>query len=299
MTITTNKVITVCVAIPHFFLESAASAYGSSRKNNRLRRSLALGRCLSSVLALGTSNIDFLLDINSQHIRPLNPVRPFNLDILVLVNIFTNQDFCLDDVLTIYNGRINVHRTSLDSPSQLPLFASRWLLTNLKNFDLYLYLEDDLALLDPMFIFKYLWFQESYSSSYILMPHRFESAVANAPSRLLVDGPNNINVNDSEPIPPNSPNCTFPELFGPTPSFISPSNPHSGYLLSSKQQQDIRGKQWKPQYYISPLETAATGVLLPHFKILKPSYESYNFLTIDHCDPSFLSYLSKWPLQNQ
>ena len=66
------------VAIPHFFREGASEAsggYGSGRRGNRLPRSLALARCLGSVLGLNRAAHDWILNIAERQLEP-TPAQP-------------------------------------------------------------------------------------------------------------------------------------------------------------------------------------------------------------------------------
>ena len=80
--------------------------------------------------------------------------------------------------------------------------------------------------------------------------------------------------------------------------FVEASNPHSGmFCLTEMQLKQIRDAKWPPTTFVSPLETAATGVVLPHFMVLKTSWSCREFLTIEHGNPSFLRLLGELPLR--
>ena len=43
------------------------------------------------------------------------------------------------------------------------------------------------------------------------------------------------------------------------------------------------------------INNLATGTVLPHFPVLKPSWSCREFLTLEHGNPSFLSLMGKLP----
>jgi len=85
---------------------------------------------------------------------------------------------------------------------------------------------------------------------------------------------------------------------GSEPSFVRSANPHSGsFCVSAQQLQQLRAQPWPPATFVGPLETAATGVLLGQFAVLKPSLEWRDFLSLEHGHPTFLTHLNRWPLR--
>ena len=72
--------------------------------------------------------------------------------------------------------------------------------------------------------------------------------------------------------------------------FYRATNPHSVCFFLHKQQAEKvyiywRERNWKSNFKLSgPLEQAATGILLPAVKIMKPEIEDYRFLKVRHND---------------
>ena len=292
----------VRVGIPHYFREESAgssSGYGSGRTGNRLARSIAFARSLGALLACNRSSRDWILNI-SQREMELSPQATCLAsveDISVEVHIFVCGEFFINDVVDLYSPRIHVHRVQLDNPIHPPLAVVRHLLDVASPADLILYSEDDLVIQDPQFFGKLAWFHQITDHQYILMPHRREPAVARAPQNLYVDGPINLRGLQG-PIRSNNELIVFHEKYlgGLEIQFAEASNPHSGmFCITNQQLVRVRDAQWPPALFVSPLETAATGVLLPHFPILKPSWACRKFFEIEHANPSFLRYLGTWP----
>ena len=77
--------------------------------------------------------------------------------------------------------------------------------------------------------------------------------------------------------------------------FCRALNPHSGsFCISSAQLEHLR-----LCYIYRATETAATGVVMHKFPVLKPSWSCRQFLTLEHGNPSFLNFLNQWPVRTE
>lgn len=291
----------VRVGIPHYFREEAAgskSGYGSGRPSNQLARSLAFARSLGSFLALNRSSQDWILNISQREMELSPPTCLEGVqDVFVEVHVFVCGDCYMRDVVDLFSAKIHVHHVELEQPVDLPLTVVRYLLDAADPADLTIYSEDDLVIQDAFYLEKLVWFYKLTNQQYILMPHRREPTVANAPQSLYIDGPINFR-GASTPLHSNSEPVVFCERFnsGAEVQFVEASNPHSGmFCLTDQQLNKIRDAEWPPTTFVSPLETAATGVLLPHYPILKTSWACRKFFEIEHGNPSFLGYLGALP----
>ncbi len=289
------------VAIPHFFREGSSDStggYGSGRRGNRLSRSLALARCLGSVLALNRASQDWMINIAELQLEraPVSKVAGLP-GVAVELHVFVTGDCWIQEVLELFMPRIRVHRLELEDPRQLPLATVRKLLDCHDPAPLSLYLEDDLVINDSRYIDKLAWFHDRTDHRFVLMPHRREPTVANAPEHLYVDGP-------IKPVDQTVPVWAKDEVVqahvrfwdGQEIDFAEVANPHSGcFCISTPQLEKLRSAPWPPDSFVGPLETAATGTVLNHFKVLKPSLPFREFLTIEHGNPSFLETLKTLP----
>lgn len=289
------------VAIPHFFREGASEAsggYGSGRRGNRLPRSLALARCLGSVLGLNRAQHDWILNIAERQLE-LTPAPALAglAAVQVELHLFVSGQHWLQEVVELFAPRLVLHQLELADPMQLPLAAVRQLLDLAPPADLSLYLEDDLVVQDPRYADKLAWFHQRTEHRFVLMPHRLEPTVANAPQRLFVDGPIKP-AGQQEPVWADQELPVAQGRFwdGQELSFVRAANPHSGsFCLSTPQLEQLRQAPWPPQPFVGPLETAATGTVLGHFPVLKPSWACRDFLTLEHGNPSFLRLLGELP----
>lgn len=291
------------VAIPHCFREGGDDRYGSRREGNRLRRSLALARCLGSVLALARSAA--VLELNHEQggvVRcPADPQVSRDpaaavAELMLELHVFVNGSDCLEDVLALYGGRIVVHRLALDDPLELALAARDWLVAATPVADLALYLEDDLVVHDPHYLDKLLWFSTQVQHRCVLMPHRYELSGDPSACRLLVDGALQL---PSIPMATRNPAASPLKaqgtyLNGQELTFVEAANPHAGtFCLSAPQVRwlQAQGPEALPREgFIGPLETAATYTAWRHFPVLKPAASCSDFLTIEHGHPVFLAY---------
>ena len=289
------------VIIPHFFREGASETnlgYGSGRRGNRLARSMALARCLGGVLALNRAPRDWILNIAERQMELSTISSLAGLpELKVELHLFVCGDHWLQEVVDLYASRIQLHRLELEDPRQLPLVAVRQLLDMPVHADLALYLEDDLVIQDMRYADKLAWFHQRTDHRFVLMPHRREPTVANAPQYLYVDGPIK-SVGQKQPVWAADEVVVARGRFwdGQELSFVEASNPHSGsFCVTAPQLQQLCSADWPPQPFVGPLETAATGTLLGRFKVLKPSWACREFLTIEHGNPSFLRLLGELP----
>lgn len=293
------------VVIPHFFREGASESdggYGSGRHGNRLPRSLALARCLGSVLGLNRAPVDWILNIAERQLERTPASSLVGLPgVHVELHLFVCGEDWLQDVVEVFASRLQLHRLTLDDPRELPLAAVRTLLDLPAPADLSLYLEDDLVLQDPRYADKLAWFHQRTDHQFVLMPHRREPTVANAPQQFYVDGPIKPE-GQLQPVWASDEAVVATGRFwdGQEIGFVSASNPHSGsFCVSAPQLERLRGAPWPPAPFVGPLETAATGTVLGQFPVLKPSWPCRDFLTLEHGNPSFLRLLGDLPQRGQ
>ncbi len=268
--------IQVQVCIPHFFNESQRSVenYGSCREGSRLARSLALARCLSSVIALRRSQIDFELNIGDKAIDVLpeqSSLVPREKNVAdVEITVCTTGDNCLQDVLGLYQRQIRVLNFDLENPRHLGLATRDYLIHHLPNADIFLYLEDDLVIHDRLYLEKLIWFYSQTKHQMCLMPHRYEMCSAQGRGRLYVDGPPSAKAIRKFIKPRVA--AAEGRFQGRVISFDVASNPHSGsFCISLPQVKQLRKKSLPRSGFAGPLETAATYTVMKYYQIMKSS----------------------------
>ena len=161
----------VSLFIPHYFNDgTASSAYGSTRQNNTLKRSLAFSRCLESLLSLERASLDYILNIKSKLLER-SPTSAISPQLTISISVITNKADYLHEILSIYQSRISVIQcVDCDDPKYLPLIAMQKMLKTAESADIYGYLEDDLIISDPLFFDKLHSCSMSAGDSYVFMP---------------------------------------------------------------------------------------------------------------------------------
>jgi hypothetical protein len=295
--------IQVQVCIPHFFNESQRSVenYGSCREGSRLARSLALARCLSSVIALRRSQIDFELNIGDRAIDSLPQQDSIELGQKIPANVevtvCTTGGSYLRDVLSLYETKISMLNLDLENPRHLGLATRDHLIHHLPSADLFIYLEDDLVIHDGLYLEKLFWFYSQTKHQMCLMPHRYEMSSAQARCRLYVDGPPSAKAIQKFIKPRHA--AAEGRFQGQVISFDVASNPHSGsFCMSLPQVKQLRKKSLPTSGFAGPLETAATYTVMKYYPILKSSKKHIDFFEIEHAHPSFLGHFNSFPVRN-
>ncbi len=295
----------VSVAVPHYYKEGTAeTGYGSTRVGTWLARQLALARCLSGVLALNRQPQDLIFNhaqVELEVSPPLDDCTTQLEGVQIDLHLFVNGENYLREVVEQFTDRLTLHSITSEDPRYLPLSAATWLVQQRDQAaDLSLYLEDDLVIQDPRYIDKQFWFTERTEHQFVLMPHRLEFCVYEAPMRLYVDGPIK-RIEQKESVWSDQEKEVARENFwdGRSVGFTFASNPHSGsFCLSTAQRQRLVERKAQPTEFIGPLETAATGTVLNHFPIWKPVWRERDFLCLEHGHPSFLSHLGAMKLHS-
>lgn len=293
----------VRVVVPHFYREGKQPiGHGSSRTGTRLARQLALGRCLCALLALGRQAQDLILNPAEEMFEITPPIRDNSTrltGVQVELHVFVSGSHYLEELISQLSDRLTVHHLDLGNSLELPLAASQWLCCHSEPADLHLYFEDDLVIQDPRYVDKLVWFTERTQHRYVLMPHRLEPCVAQAPMRLYVDGPGKP-VGQEKPVWSDQEQEQARGTYwdGRSVGFAEASNPHSGsFCLSESQRQLLLTSGAEPVDFVGPLETAATGTVLAKFPVWKTVWAERDFLWVEHGHPSFLEHLHRLPVR--
>ena len=285
----------VRVAIPHFYRPDTndRSGYGSSRPDAAIYRSVALARCLGSVLSLARQQNEQMLVIEDASIAqtPSSQYLSRQLSGVVIdCHVFVTHADYLQSELKVFENQITVHRLQLDNPRRLPHAARDFLLSDdsIGDADLSLYVEDDLVIQDRLYIDKLIWFYERTHHQLVLMPHRYEMTADPVMPRFFVDGPMN---QSSFPIHHQPAMAVAGGRFwdGQEVIFDVASNPHSGsFALTNQQRRRVFRDGVDDEGFVGELETVATFTALQHYPVMKPGWRHRDFLSIEHAHPSYL-----------
>jgi hypothetical protein len=170
-------------------------------------------------------------------------------------------------------------------PIMLAFEAQRIMRDRCDSYDLYVYLEDDLTIVDPAFFAKIKWFSDTFGPDVMLLPTRYEMSHSGVPAK--VEFSPRLSSSETSRIPSaNAPEVLSAEWLGISQTFRRPNNPHSACFVVSSEQL----KRWTklPTFYdrdpsfVDPLVSASTFAPLQAFSIYRPAEPDPWFLSIEH-----------------
>lgn len=184
------------------------------------------------------------------------------------------------------------HRACEREPLFLGLECHAVLREGLDRFDYFCFLEDDLALTDPLFFCKLDWFAGVAGGDAVLQPNRFEVAVGQPLHKLYIDGdmadpsisPRFQDISDRLRIEAGALGRNF--------VFRRVNNPHSGCFFLDRKKMSHWAAQ--PDFMVpdsgfaGPLESSATLGIMRHFRVYKPGRENAGFLEVAHLSNRYL-----------
>lgn len=285
--------------LPHYCASEEQPGYGSVRGEQRGLRDLALWRCLLALQGQRRRRRDLVLHVGERLIEAapsaLEP-EPILPSLRLEIRVVTNGRDRLASVLAALADDVQELVVEPDDPRQLPLLTRDLLIADPDPADLWLYLEDDLVLSDPLFFDKQLWWLDLVDHQQVLMPHRYELVHGGAGGRLLVDGP--LAERLVGPLNKPQPAAERGVFAGRELLFDRTANPHSGlFVISERQRLQLQASSLPRDGFVGPLETAATLTVLHRYPVCKPSLAHRRFLMVEHGHPSFLPLVETLPLR--
>jgi hypothetical protein len=277
----------ILVAVPHFFRRDKEGRHGSSRQSSEYRRGALLTALSCLRQHFGPAQCS--LNIESRSAEPVN--APFRSDTRIIVCTTAGEHLLDGGVLGM--GGVE-HRETNSDPKMLGFVCHQVLAENLGRFDWYCYLEDDLCIHDPLFFTKLSWFTTMLDDDCLLMPNRFETAVAGPVDKAYIDG--DLAARVTRPFQDVSDRRKVRgRVMGRELTFVRPLNPHSGcFFLNSRQMEHWAGRPWfmdRETSFIGPLESAATLGVMRAFRVYKPAMQNPGFLEVQHWGRSFLTLI--------
>jgi len=273
----------VLLAMPHVFAPQQGSLYSSQTESKRAQKQQALLRATIGNLNRHRQRywVHASLGKNKQVVnRELQTSEGIDLEIL----LFTVQEANLIEALPD-DANLTILKTDLQDLKQIPLSTSRYLLERCDEYDMIAYIEDDILIQDPEFFPKITYLVEQTNDNYAFIPHRCEHIPGKGDVILSGDpdgGRPDLFWDTGEKL-------TIPWPLGAR-TFYRATNPHSGcYFLTHSQAKKVRdfwaSKNWNLSWKLAgPLEHAASGMLLPVMKVMKPIPNHYRFLMVRHQD---------------
>ena len=270
----------ILVAIVHHWNPEGGGRHASLRSNPQPRIS-ALQEQMLCLLRL--ANHQGAIDIGAMAVSDANHAIRHVFDLRVVTD---GVHTVLNQLPSSFRSLFREEIRSPLTPKHLGFEAQKVLAENIdKDFDLLVYLEDDLLIHDSYFFHKILWFSRQLGPDHLLLPQRMEIATgAHIVDRLFIDG--SLPAEELLRVIPDPPPALAIELPTGTAYFESPRNPHAGcFALTPGQMRDwVEADCWQDGdcSYVSPLESAATLGLLKMFRLYKPAFACASWLEIQH-----------------
>lgn len=289
----------VRVVIPHYFAHEASGPQRTAQAAARRLRELAFFRCLLALQGQRRRRRDLVLNLGERLVDLLGPVETTALELPELrleIQVVSNGRDRLEEVLSWAGDGVSQHVVQPQDPRELVLEARDLLVADPEPADLWLYIEDDLVLDDPLFFDKQWWWLQRTQHRQILMPHRYELVRGGAGGRLLVDGPMKWSVVDALNHP--EPGMMRQVYAGREMIFDRAANPNAGlFLISELQRQELQKHPLPREGFMGPRETASTLTVLHRYPVFKPALSHRRFLMVEHGHPSSPPLVETLPMR--
>jgi len=273
----------VLITIPHVFAPQKGSLYSSQNEEKRhVKQAALLEATIGNLIRHGREH---WIHASLGYKQPVITRKLATFDgVDLTIQLYTPANATLSNILPCHPN-LKIIYIDGDDYTKIPVLASRRALEQAAHYDLIGYIEDDILIEDVDLLKKILYLENISNSGYAFMPHRCE----------LIPKKGDV-------ILSGDPDGGRPDLYWDTgevieiswplgnKNFYRATNPHSGcYFLSSKQGLKVlnywQNCNWVANFQLAgPLEQAASGMLLPVLKIMKPTPAHYRFLMIRHQD---------------
>lgn len=278
----------ILIAIPHYFRQGPESLYGSTAPSPEPRLHY-IRQCLASLHQTFGPH-QGLLHGPDVTIRPSAPA--FDLDIVILS---TGPHHLLDRLDLPPN--LYRHHPTRAEPLMLGFECQALLRDHLGLYDYYCFVEDDLAIYDPLFFAKLAWFTRWAGNDCLLMPNRHEVSLSHPVHKLYHDGSladprHSVRYQDI-----TDRRRLHAELLGQTFVFERTPNPHAACFFLNAEQMAHFTRQ--PHFldrdigFWGPLESGATLGIMRTFRLYKPDRPNAGFLEVRHLDNRYLGPMLK------
>lgn len=272
------------VVIPHYFgsADPANSTPLSASYKEPLSRIAALSETITS---LHRNFGPYRSTRDGIEISPAAGCRANVLDILIV----TMRGCNILAELGIDPGIYSVEYVE-GPPTQIPFHAQRLLRERLGHYDFFCAIEHDIAIHDPDFFAKLMWFQGNFGLTSLLAPTRVETAATGTPGKVIID--RDHPENPSSPFRrPGQRQELQASWNGQLRKFRLATNPHAAcYFLTQEQLAywveqpsfDDRDASW-----VGPVESAMTLGAGKVFDIYKAYWPDPFFLEVHHFGVAF------------
>lgn len=273
----------VLLVIPHVFAPETGSLYSSRSAEKRPQKQAALQKATLENISRHSKSHWIHASLGKG--KPIvTRVLASDHQIDLTIRVFTAPGHNLTEPLTGQHSSLEIITVNTQDFTSLPLTASRHALESHAQYDIIGYMEDDILIEDSEF-FEKIQYLHDLTESHAFIPHRCEHIPLKGDVVLSGD-----------------PDGGRPDLFWDTResisiawplgsrSFYRATNPHSGCYFLGKRQAEAVYQYWHDRNWVSPfqlsgpMEQAASGMLLPVLKVMKPVPSQHRFLRVMHQD---------------
>ncbi|MGJ4931911.1 hypothetical protein ACQR1I_32795 [Bradyrhizobium sp. HKCCYLS2038] len=280
----------ILITIPHFFGGSDSAENRSTQANKRDERLRALMATISGLhQALGASS--YGLDHGTATAWPMTTAQPHALEVAIVT---TGNSHLVDALGPL--ARMYRHVPTDADPKLLGFECHRLLRAARGSYDYYGYVEDDIVIVDPLFLRKRAMFDRAFGPMALLQPNRYEATPLPPVTKLYVDYRLGPHVTARYQHISDQPRLEMPFLDDRV-AFERTSYPSAGCFFLNGVQLGFWADS--PHFldgdvsYLSPLDSAVTLSIMKTFRIYKPVLEQAWFLEVLHASPRWIGSVTQ------
>ncbi|PKU22384.1 hypothetical protein [Telmatospirillum siberiense] len=277
----------ILFAMPHYFREESDQAHNRSRQPRaRAERRRSLVAAIAA-LHQAFGNRIYGLDHQGAAAWQAAPSVRHDIDIVVCT---AGEDHLLGELpwLTPFYRQ---HAAAVE-PAMLGFECHRLLGEAIGHYDYYGYIEDDIAVIDPLFFRKRRLFDRQFGPEALLQPNRCEVRPDGPVQKLYVDYHLRPELTAPHQDVTDRPRLQMP-FIDETIQLERTSYPSAGCFFLS----DAQVRMWTegPHFrdgdvsYMGPLDSAATLSVMKTFRIYKPVLDQAWFLEVLHLSPRWIN----------
>ena len=281
----------ILIVMPHYFKGTAEAAVNRSTqigaRGERVRALVAAISALHQALGCGT----YGLDHGQRTAWPMAKPERHALDLVIV----TTGDAHLVDDLAPLQPMFRHHATSAD-PLMLGFEGHKLLRDARGQYDYYGFVEDDIVIVDPLFLRKRRLFDQNFGPQALLQPNRYEASPTGPVHKLYVDYRLNPRVTERYQNLADTPRLELPFL-GDSIGFERTPYPSAGCFFLNDEQLSILVAS--PHFldgdvsYLSPLDSAVTLSVMKTFRVYKPVLDQAWFLEVLHASPRWIGSVTQ------
>ncbi|MEW6438249.1 MAG: calcium-binding protein [Pseudomonadota bacterium] len=277
----------ILIVIPHYFRGMSDQAHNRSyQPSARQERAQAL---IATVSSLHQTFGAHLYGLDHQHAAAWQVAPAVRHEMNVV--ICTTGGAHLLDEFNWLKPFYRHHATTVE-PKLLGFECHQLLRDAAGRYDYYGFVEDDIAITDPMFFRKRRLFDRLFGSQALLQPNRYETRPDGPVQKLYVDYHLRPEATASYQDISETPRLHMP-FVDETIVFERTTYPSAGCFFLNAEQLEIWSKG--PYFldgdtsYLSALDSAVTLSVMKTFRIYKPALDQAAFLEAQHLSPRWIN----------